>query len=101
MKTRMSSHAVSFPNSRLIVLTLMLAVAPRASLAQGTFAAVRLNTYDSGRGIFEQPGGSARAGTLVQLLAGPNQNSLQPVKSEDPRFGTVLTIEPAGVNALG
>jgi hypothetical protein len=69
------------------------------AFAQGTFGTVFLNNYDAGRGIYLglDP---APAGTIVEVLAGPNTSSLTPIASSGAGR-TSYTITPLDINANG
>jgi hypothetical protein len=85
-------------------LTVILAAGLSAgsTFAQGTFGTVFLNNYDGGAGNYLGfAGAPAPAGTIVEVLGGPNLSALTPIASTRPGNPTTYTITIADMNANG
>jgi hypothetical protein len=85
-----------------IAVILVAGLGAVSTFAQGTFGTVLLNNYDTGAGIYDtRPSIPAAAGTIVEILGGPNASSLTPIASTLPGNPTSYTITPADRNANG
>lgn len=85
---------------KILVLICAGLLAGSSAMAQGSFGAVLLNNYDSGKGIFNQNGTTpAPAGTIIEVLGGANAGSLSVIASTTG--GNKYTIGAADINGNG
>src|SRR5262245_26427118 len=77
IESELTDSTMKTAGAFLVAALLMVCGSVRAQTRYGT---VFLNNYDSGKGLFDiLCGVPARVGTMVEVLGGPNRNSVLPI----------------------
>src|SRR5262245_55232383 len=97
----LGSNRVSKMRTTIALCCVLLLAVSNNALAQTRYGTVLLNNYDSGKGLYFVCPTAAYAGTMVEVLGGPEGSSLSPIYSTSLGNPARYMIREEDRNALG